>query len=46
VVSLGSRMHSPAQAARLVEICLAAPFNQGDRHRRRIELIAADEVSR
>jgi ribose 5-phosphate isomerase B len=46
VISLGARMHSPTQASRLVEIFLATPFSNGERHLRRIAMIAEYEAGR
>jgi ribose 5-phosphate isomerase B len=43
VVSIGARMHPLEDATRFVEIFLATPFSEGDRHRRRIEELAEFE---
>ncbi|HEV7657533.1 MAG TPA: ribose-5-phosphate isomerase [Mycobacteriales bacterium] len=45
VVAIGARMHTQDQAATLVDTFLATPFSQGERHRRRIRLVAEFEVS-
>jgi ribose 5-phosphate isomerase B len=46
VVSLGARMHSPADAGRFVEVFLATPFSEDARHARRIGLVSDYETSR
>ena len=46
VVAIGARMHTEDQAATLVETFLATPFSNGERHVRRIELLADYEASR
>lgn len=43
VVALGARMHTPTEAAEIVDAFLATPFSQGERHARRIALIAEYE---
>lgn len=40
VAGIGARMHSPAQAAEIVETFLATPFSGGERHSRRISQIS------
>ena len=45
VVGVGARMHGPAGAAEIVEAFLATPFSDGERHARRIRLIADFEVA-
>jgi len=40
VVGIGARMHSPAEAAQIVEVFLTTPFSGGERHCRRIRQIA------
>jgi ribose 5-phosphate isomerase B len=40
VVGIGARMHSPAEAAQIVEVFLTTPFSGGERHSRRIRQIA------
>jgi ribose 5-phosphate isomerase B len=43
VISLGARNHPVEDALRFVEIFLATPFSQGERHRRRIAQLAEYE---
>ena len=43
VISIGARNHPEADALRFVEIFLATPFSQGERHRRRIAQLAEYE---
>jgi ribose 5-phosphate isomerase B len=43
VVGIGARMHSPAEAAEIVEAFLTTPFSGGERHHRRISQISAFE---
>lgn len=45
VVSIGARMHSIEDATRFVEIFLATPFSEGERHKRRIQQLADYEDS-
>ncbi|HET9116865.1 MAG TPA: ribose-5-phosphate isomerase [Pseudonocardiaceae bacterium] len=45
VVGIGARMHSPAEAAEIVETFLVTPFSGGERHARRIALISEFERS-
>ena len=40
VVGIGARMHSPAEAAEIVEVFLNTPFSGGERHSRRIRQIS------
>ncbi|MGH3785561.1 MAG: ribose-5-phosphate isomerase [Pseudonocardiaceae bacterium] len=40
VAAIGARMHSPAEAAQIVEAFLNTPFSGGARHCRRIGLIS------
>ena len=40
VVAVGARMHTEDQAATLVDTFLATPFSNGERHVRRIKLLA------
>ena len=43
VVAIGARMHDADQASAMVERFLTTPFSGGDRHRRRIEMLATYE---
>ncbi|MGH3900923.1 MAG: ribose-5-phosphate isomerase [Pseudonocardiaceae bacterium] len=43
VAGIGARMHSPAEAAEIVEAFLNTPFSGGARHSRRISQISAFE---
>ncbi|HEX4702632.1 MAG TPA: ribose-5-phosphate isomerase [Pseudonocardiaceae bacterium] len=43
VVAIGARMHSPEQATEIADAFLATPFSEGERHKRRIELLAEYE---
>jgi len=43
VISIGARMHTLDEATGFVERYLATPFSGGDRHRRRIAMLAAYE---
>jgi ribose 5-phosphate isomerase B len=43
VVAIGARMHTAAEAAELATVFLATPFSEGERHKRRIELLAEYE---
>ncbi|MGH3848483.1 MAG: ribose-5-phosphate isomerase [Pseudonocardiaceae bacterium] len=43
VVGIGARMHTPAEAAEIVETFVATPFSDGERHRRRIRQISEFE---
>jgi ribose 5-phosphate isomerase B len=45
VVSIGARMHTPDEALQFVETFLNTPFSQGERHERRIEMLATYETS-
>ncbi|MFY9809122.1 MAG: ribose-5-phosphate isomerase [Pseudonocardiaceae bacterium] len=40
VVGIGARMHTPAEAAEIVEAFLTTPFSGGERHSRRIRQIS------
>jgi ribose 5-phosphate isomerase B len=40
VAGIGARMHTPAEAAEVVEMFLNTPFSGGERHSRRIRLIS------
>jgi ribose 5-phosphate isomerase B len=46
VVSVGGRMHSVEDMTRFVEVFLATPFSEDERHIRRIAQVAAYERSR
>jgi ribose 5-phosphate isomerase B len=43
VVGVGARMHPVEQATAIVDAFLATPFSQGERHQRRIDLLAEFE---
>lgn len=43
IVSLGGRMHTPEDALELVRIFLETPFSKGERHARRIAMLARYE---
>ena len=43
VISIGARNHSDTEAIRFVDIFLATPFSQGERHKRRIAMLAEYE---
>ena len=45
VVSIGARNHPEADALRFVEIFLATPFSQGERHIRRIAMLTEYEAT-
>ena len=45
VISIGARNHAEADAFRFVELFLATPFSQGERHRRRIAQLAEYEAT-
>jgi ribose 5-phosphate isomerase B len=45
VVSIGARQHPEADAVRFVEIFLATPFSEGERHARRIAMLAEYEAT-
>jgi ribose 5-phosphate isomerase B len=45
VISIGARNHPEADALRFVEIFLATPFSQGERHKRRIAQLAEYETT-
>jgi ribose 5-phosphate isomerase B len=46
VVSLGARMHPPADLLRIVDAFIETPFSGDERHRRRIALLTAYEQAR
>ena len=43
VVGIGARMHTLEEATTIAEAFLATPFSEGERHKRRIELLAEYE---
>ena len=43
VISIGARMHEQSVATRFVEVFLATPFSQGERHIRRIAMLTRYE---
>lgn len=43
VVAVGARMHTVEQATEIVDTFLATPFSQGERHQRRIAMLAEYE---
>ncbi|MGH3787218.1 MAG: ribose-5-phosphate isomerase [Pseudonocardiaceae bacterium] len=45
VVGIGSRMHTPGEAAEIVEVFVNTPFSGGDRHSRRIRQISDFEAT-
>jgi ribose 5-phosphate isomerase B len=45
VVGIGARMHTPEQAIEIAEAFLSTPFSEGDRHKRRIALLADYEAT-
>jgi ribose 5-phosphate isomerase B len=45
IISIGAREHAEADALRLVEIFLATPFSQGERHIRRIAMLTEYEAT-
>ena len=45
VMGIGARMHSPAEAAEIVETFIATPFSGGERHCRRIAQISTFETT-
>jgi len=45
VVSIGSRMHTPQEAAGFVDVFLATPFSGGERHARRLRMLSDFEAS-
>ncbi|HZB51181.1 MAG TPA: ribose-5-phosphate isomerase [Mycobacteriales bacterium] len=45
VVAIGARMHPPEDAARFVDVFLATAFTGGERHARRLRLLADYESS-
>jgi len=45
VVAIGARMHTPEEAARLVDIFVTSPFSGDERHARRLRMVAEYEAS-
>ena len=45
VISIGARMHTADEATKFVEVFLATPFSNGERHIRRIGLLSAYEAT-
>jgi ribose 5-phosphate isomerase B len=45
VIAIGARMHTPEEAARFVDVFLATPFSGGERHARRLRLVAEYETA-
>jgi ribose 5-phosphate isomerase B len=45
VVAVGARMHTLDQAATLVDTFLSTPFSNGERHARRLRMVAEFEAS-
>jgi ribose 5-phosphate isomerase B len=43
VVGIGARMHSPEEAASIVDAFVSTPFSEGERHARRIALLTEYE---
>jgi ribose 5-phosphate isomerase B len=46
VVSIGARMHTPDEAARFVDVFLGTAFTGGERHARRLRMLAEYEAGR
>ena len=46
VLAIGGRMHSVEEATAFVETFLAEPFSNDERHARRIDMLAAYEITR
>ena len=46
VVSIGARMHSTQEAARFVDVFLGTAFSGGERHARRLRMLADYEAGR
>ena len=45
VLSVGGRMHTQDEATKFVEIFLATPYSQEERHQRRIDMLTAYEAT-
>lgn len=46
VAGIGARQHSLEEAIAIVDVFLATPFSNGERHQRRIDQVSAFETSR
>ncbi|MDP9118003.1 MAG: ribose-5-phosphate isomerase [Actinomycetota bacterium] len=45
IISIGARNHPDADVLRFVDLFLATPFSEGERHRRRIAMLAEYEAT-
>ena len=45
VLSVGARMHSQDEAVKFVELFLATPYSNAERHQRRIDMLSAYEAT-
>jgi ribose 5-phosphate isomerase B len=45
VMSIGARNHTDDEAVRFVDVFLATPFSQGERHKRRIAMLSEYEAT-
>lgn len=45
VVAIGARMHTPQEAAGFLDTFLATPFSGGERHARRLQMVADYEAA-
>ena len=45
VIGIGARMHTPAEAAAIVDAFVDTPFSQGERHTRRIAMLGDYEAT-
>ncbi len=46
VIGIGSRMHTPEEAAEIVEAFLSTPYSGMERHQRRLDMLDAYEATR
>jgi ribose 5-phosphate isomerase B len=46
VIGIGARMHTPEEAAEIVEAFLSTPFSDIERHQRRLDMLDAYEATR